>query len=182
VAEYAPTSIFVHAGAVASGGRAILVPGPTFSGKTTLVSELLRAGADYLSDEYAVLDDAGWVSPYERPLSMRYGDWDQYPRDPSQFGAAVASGPIPVGLVVVTHFRAGTQWRPRRLSAGEGALALLANTVPAQDRPEEALHAVSKAVERAVVLEGDRGEAAEIAGLLLEFEGHPLPVETDGAG
>jgi hypothetical protein len=59
----------------------------------------------------------------------------------------------------------------------------LANTVPAQDRPEEALHAVSKAVERAVVLEGDRGEAAEIAGLLLEFaEGHPLPVETDGAG
>lgn len=183
VALHAQRRIFVHAGAVVRGGQAILVPGPTFSGKTTLVSELLRAGADYLSDEYAVLDDAGWVSPYERPLAMRNGGWDQRPQEASDFGAEVAQEPVPVGLVVVTHFRVGTRWKPRRLSAGDGALALLANTVAAQTRPKEALRAASKAVESAIVLEGDRGEAAEIADRVLGvLEGRPLPADTDGTG
>lgn len=182
VALHAPRGIFVHAGAVASGGRAILIPGPTFSGKTTLVSQLLRAGADYLSDEYAVLDDAGWVSSYHRALSVREpeGGWDQRLEDASDFGAEVAHEPVPVGLVLVTHFRLGTRWRPRSLSAGDGALALLANTVTAQTRPKEALHAVSKAVEGAIVLEGDRGEASELADAVVGLlEGRPLPAETD---
>lgn len=183
VALHAPQNTFVHAGAVASGGRAILIPGPTFSGKTTLVSELLRAGADYLSDEYAVLDDAGSVSSYHRALAMREpdGGWDQSPHEASDFGAEVPHEPVPVGLVVVTHFRAGTQWRPRELSAGDGVLALLANTVAAQTRPKEALTAASKAVENAIVLEGDRGEAAEVADAILGvLEGGLLPPDTDG--
>lgn len=183
VALHAPHGIFVHAGAVACAGRAVLVPGPTFSGKTTLISELLRAGADYLSDEYAVLDDAGWVSPYHRPLAMREGGWDQSPHEASDFGAEVAHEPVSVGLVVVTHFRAGAQWRPRKLSAGDGALALLANTVSAQTRPKEALQAASKAVESAIVLEGDRGEAAEIARQVLRvLESGLLPADINGTG
>jgi hypothetical protein len=182
VALHAPHSIFVHAGAVASRGRAILIPGPTFSGKTTLVSELLRAGADYLSDEYAILDDAGWVSSYHRALAVREpdGGWDRRPQDASDFGAAVATKPVPVGLVVVTQFRAGTRWQPRELTVGDGALALLANTVAAQTRPKEALQAASKAVESAIVLEGDRGEASDIADHVIGvLEGRPLPAGID---
>jgi hypothetical protein len=33
----------------------------SYSGKTTLVSELIRAGATYYSDEYAVIDERGRV-------------------------------------------------------------------------------------------------------------------------
>src|SRR4029453_11068539 len=43
--------IFVHAGVVEWRGRAIVLPGRSRSGKTTLVTALLRAGARYYSDE-----------------------------------------------------------------------------------------------------------------------------------
>ena len=64
VANYAPDRVFVHAGVVAWRGRALVLPGTSFAGKTTLVAELVRAGAIYYSDEYAVLDEQGRVHPY----------------------------------------------------------------------------------------------------------------------
>ncbi|HWC77252.1 MAG TPA: hypothetical protein VG778_07315, partial [Blastocatellia bacterium] len=74
VAERAPRRVFVHAGVVGWRGRAILLPGRTFTGKTTLVAELVRAGATYYSDEYAVLDAQGRAHPYTRPLAIRPAD------------------------------------------------------------------------------------------------------------
>ena len=68
VAEHAPRRVFVHAGVVAWKGRAILLPGPSYVGKSTLVMELVRAGAVYYSDEYAVLDARGRVHPFAQPV------------------------------------------------------------------------------------------------------------------
>src|SRR5258706_3289708 len=56
LAERARRRIFVHAGVVGWQGRAVLIPGHSMSGKSTLVAALVRAGASYYSDEYAVLD------------------------------------------------------------------------------------------------------------------------------
>jgi hypothetical protein len=51
-------------------------------------------------------------------------------------------------------------------------MALLANAVPARERPAEVMRVVSRTAERAVVLKSDRGEADEIAPLLLaELDG-----------
>jgi hypothetical protein len=47
LAESAERRLFVHAGAVGWKGRAIVIPGASLSGKTTLVQEFLRAGATY---------------------------------------------------------------------------------------------------------------------------------------
>src|SRR4030095_9548952 len=71
VAEMAPERVFVHAGVVGYRGRGIVLPGRSFAGKSILVRELVRAGAQYYSDEYAVLDSAGGVHPYLRPLAIR---------------------------------------------------------------------------------------------------------------
>lgn len=169
IAQHAPDFIFVHAGAVGYRGKAILVPGATFSGKTTLVSELVRAGADYYSDDYAPLDSAGLVHPYAKPLSIRAeGEWDQVDHDVSAFGGKAGESAIPVGLVVVSPYRAGAVWQPERRSPGDGVLAVLSNTVPAQDRPHEAMKAITSAIASAVVLEGERGEAREIVQQILE--------------
>src|SRR5207249_4859741 len=73
VATEARRRVFVHAGVVGWRGKAILLPGSSLSGKSTLVAELVRAGATYYSDEYAVLDAQGRVFPFARPLSMRAG-------------------------------------------------------------------------------------------------------------
>src|SRR6476469_10330058 len=63
--------VFVHAGVVGWKGRAILLPGRSMAGKSTLVRALLAAGATYYSDEFAVLDAKGRVHPFPRRLSLR---------------------------------------------------------------------------------------------------------------
>jgi hypothetical protein len=77
----------VHAGAVVLGERALLMPGATHAGKSSLVAELLRRGATYFSDEYALIDSEGRVHPYPRPLLLRNGSPEQYPvlpREPTE--------------------------------------------------------------------------------------------------
>ncbi|MET0623996.1 MAG: hypothetical protein ABW250_13510 [Pyrinomonadaceae bacterium] len=171
VAAAARRRVFVHAGVVGWKGRAVLVPGRSFTGKTTLTAALVRAGATYFSDEFAVLDAEGRVHPYAKPLAMRGRDGRQTKVAAEELGgraATHATRPLPVGLVVVSEFREGARWRPRALSMGHGALALLANTVPARRRPAEVLATLERVVRGAIVLRGARGEAAEVALKILE--------------
>src|SRR5205807_5395193 len=64
IAEHARNRVFVHAAVLGWKGRAVVVPGPSETGKTTLAVELIRRGAVYLSDEYAVFDARGRVHPF----------------------------------------------------------------------------------------------------------------------
>lgn len=48
----------VHAAAFARNGRALLLPGTTGAGKSTLTVCLLRAGLDFLGDDMAFLEDS----------------------------------------------------------------------------------------------------------------------------
>ncbi len=168
VAEYAARRVFVHAGVVAWNGRAILIPGTSFSGKTTLVEHLIRAGATYYSDEYAVLDERGRVHPFARPLGIRAGDNARATKvRAEEIGAQVGSKPLQVDLVVSTGFKAGARWRPRKLTRGKGVLELLANTVSARSQPELALSVLPKALESARIVKGVRGEASEVVESIL---------------
>lgn len=167
VALNAQELVFVHAGVVAHRGRAIVLPGTSFAGKTSLVAALVRAGATYYSDEFAPLDADGLVYPYAKPLSLRDDEQLQHNHAVESLGGAAGEGPLRVGLIVKTIFRSGATWQPRELSSGEGALALLANTVPAQERPADVMQALARAAEGAVALESDRGDADEVAPLLL---------------
>lgn len=168
VAEYAPRRVFVHAGVVSWNGKAILIPGLSHSGKSTLVSQLIRAGATYYSDEYAVLDQRGRVHSYPRPLGMRTpGSYETKKVPAEKFGGEVGSKPLTVGLVVSTKYKPGARWRPRRLSHGQGVLELLANTVSARSQPELALTALPNAIKSARLLKGVRGEASEVIDAIL---------------
>jgi hypothetical protein len=168
VAQSARRRIFVHAGVAEWSGKAIIIPGRSYSGKTTLVAELVRAGARFYSDEYAIFDDRGLVHPYPKPLAIRDLAGDQKKCPPELLGGSCGHGPIPVGLVVVSSFKAGVRWRPRPVSAGQGVLALLANTVAARRKPEPSLITFRRALGGALVLRGARGEAREIAASILE--------------
>jgi hypothetical protein len=167
VALHAPARIFVHAGVVGYRGRALVLPGLSFSGKTTLVTELVTAGATYYSDEFAVLDDDGLVHPFPKPLSIRADGASQVDHDVTALGGVTGDAPLPIGLIALVQFIPGSHWDPARLSGGQAVLAMLSNTVPAQERPEQALASIRRAVDGAVVLQGDRGEAPEVARDLL---------------
>lgn len=167
VAAGARTRLFIHAGVVGWRGAAILIPGRSHSGKSSLVAALVAAGATYYSDEYAVLDDAGFVHPFARPLGIRDATGRTRHVEPSSIGAVVGDAPLPVGLVVVSQFAPGAEWRPTRLSPGETVLALLENTVAVRSRPADTLKILSAAVTDAEALRGVRGDATPLAEQLL---------------
>jgi hypothetical protein len=170
VAEMSPRRVFVHAGVVGWRGRAIVIPGRSFSGKTTLTAALIRAGCVYYSDEYAVLDPAGRVHPYTRRLGIREGGPSgratRYHAE--ELGGRRGAKPLPVGLVIVSQYKAGRRWRPRPLTTGEGALAMLKNTVSARREPQAALSTLRSALAHSLIFKGMRGEAEQVVDFIFE--------------
>jgi hypothetical protein len=168
VAEGARGRLFVHAGVVGWRGRAIVLPGRSFAGKSTLVAALMRAGATYYSDEYAVFDARGRVHPFARPLALRGRPGEapgHYAAD--SWGRPAGRKALPVGLVVLTTYRAGGRWRPRPLTPANALLALLEHTVPVRRQPERALRTLQEVVMQATALQTVRGEAEDAAEQLL---------------
>ncbi|HEX8474129.1 MAG TPA: hypothetical protein VF666_08865 [Pyrinomonadaceae bacterium] len=179
VAEAARRRVFVHAGVVGWRGRAVIIAGRSFTGKTTLVAELVRAGATYYSDEYAVLDARGRVHPFPRPLGVRTTDASDTVTGTTRrqqrvavesLGGRAGARPLVPALVVLSEYRAGARrWRPRTLTAGHGLLALVANTVTIRSRPAEAFAALQAVATRARILSGVRGEAKDLAATILRM-------------
>ncbi len=166
VAQRARDRIFVHAGVVEWKGKALVVPGRSFSGKSTLVAQLVRAGCAYLSDEYAILDSTGRCHAHPRRLSLR-GPGGIEKRTAEELGGRTRLEPLPVGFVVVTRYREGAVWQPLRLSSGEAVMALLQHTVVARARAGEALRVLGASTASVETLQGDRGDAAELVNTLL---------------
>jgi hypothetical protein len=173
VALRAPGWIFVHAGVVEYGGRAILLPGRSRAGKSTLVAELVRRGAGYYSDEYAVLDGDGRVHPFPRRLALRSGPLGPGFFRAEDFGGRVGRRPLAVGAILALRFAGAEAAALSPLSAGAAVLELLDNTLTVRARPRAALRAVASAVRaaRGGALRGTRGEAAAFARRLLAVQG-----------
>jgi len=168
VAFLAPRRVFVHAGAVEWKGRAILLPGKSLAGKSTLTAALVRAGARYLSDEFAVLDGAGNVHAWPKPISMRETPTSKQVDMPIEaFGGQQHEGAAPPGLVVMTHYKEGATWRPRRLGRGEAMLALLDNCIAGRLAPTRVLDALDAVTDQAVTIKSPRGPAEIIAKKIL---------------
>ncbi len=170
----AQNCLFVHAGVVGwpgqAGMRAILIPGRTLSGKTTLVRALVQAGATYYSDEFAVLDPAGRVHPYAVPLSIRQQRDQVGVKTPVEaLGGQAGDAPLPVRLIVITRYQPRARWRPQPLSPGQALLALMDNTVAAQRDPALSMPILKQVVGQAQVISSRRGQAERIAPRLLRY-------------
>lgn len=166
VAEMAPGHVFLHAGVVGVDGDALLVPGSSWSGKTTLVVELVRAGATYYSDEYAVLDAAGRVHPYPRRLAIREPGRRRR-LSAESLGGVTGKRPLQVRLVLLCRYRAGGHWTPECLTPGRAVLALVEHTVSIRRQPDVALAALRQVVSGARIFAGERGDAATLARQLI---------------
>lgn len=167
VAQKAHGKVFVHAGVVGWHGRAIVIPGRSFSGKSTLTRALVRAGATYYSDEYAVLDTQGRVHPFARQLALRNGAQANEKISFEELGGTIGTTPLPVGTVVVTNYAEGAKWRPKVLTPGLGALELLANTVTARSGQPMVLEVLTRVAQNATIWKGKRGDADVLAEVLL---------------
>ena len=69
--------VVVHAAVVERAGRALILPAPPGSGKSTLCAALSYSGWRLLSDEFALLDpESGLVQPVTRPISLKEASID----------------------------------------------------------------------------------------------------------
>jgi hypothetical protein len=72
VPERARDYLFLHAGAVASNGQAMLLTGSPDRGKSSLVLALLQRGLRYLSDDLGAIDPvSSRVYPFQKRISVR---------------------------------------------------------------------------------------------------------------
>jgi hypothetical protein len=171
VAEYAVDRTFMHAGVVGWKGKAIVLPAHSYQGKTTLVAELVRNGAVYYTDDYAIFDEEGLVYPFARPLSIRTNDI-QLPTNKvpvESLGGVAGVGPMPVGLVLLTGYKPGAKWKPKVLSPGRGFLEMVPYTIAIKYNPDFSMRVLNNVASRAIIASSLRGSAKEFAKTLLNF-------------
>jgi hypothetical protein len=168
VAEFAPDYVFLHAGVIAWQDRALLLPGSSHAGKSTLVAELVRAGATYYSDEFALLDPEGRVHPFSRTLQMRLsGHSEQTPLPLKKLNGKAGTTPVCVALVVFTEFAEAALWQPEELTPGRSILEMLLHAVPAQRTPARVLATLTATMRHATAWRSKRREAPATARALL---------------
>jgi len=134
---------FVHAAVVVHAGRAIVLPGLSRAGKSTLALALVLEGARYLSDELLCYTRSGRAQPLPRALKIRDECVDAFPELAGRFVGTgegrflpfealprdVLADPAPVGTIVVPHWDPRASDVPRSLSRGEALLALTASSL-----------------------------------------------------
>jgi hypothetical protein len=171
VAENAADRMFIHAGAVGWKGKGIIFPGTSFVGKSTLVAELVRQGADYYSDDYAIFDRDGRLYPFPRMLSMRKDEpgYTPYEVTAKELGGRVGDRPLPVGVVCITEYSPAAVWRPAEATPGKGVLDMVPFTFSFVNRPEFSLAILNKITENAIIISSQRGSADEFAKIFLNF-------------
>jgi hypothetical protein len=159
----------IHAGTVAWNGRALLLPGSSHSGKSSLVAELLRRGAAYFSDEYALLDVDGQVHPYPRPLLLRNGRPDQLPVLAGDLNATVGDASAQLGWILLLRYQPDGSWRIAPIPQSMALMALLQNTPHTLADSPEMVQTFERAVAGAECFAGERAEANEAADRILEL-------------
>jgi hypothetical protein len=171
IGEFAKNFVFLHAGAVGWHGKAIILPGNSFYGKTTLVAELVRNGAEYYSDEYAVLDIDGLVHPFPRPLSMRTDGESivETPTPVEEILGRTGEVPLPVGSVLFTQYVPESQQDYEFLTTGQGIVEIIAQTIAIKRNTEFAINVLKKALSSAIIVKSPRPDAGLFARNFLEF-------------
>ncbi len=168
VAMFSRRGLFVHAGVVGWRGRAIVIPGRSMSGKSHLVTELVRRGATYYSDEFAVLDEGGSVHPYARMPVLR-ATANSAGLPVADLPGRTAVEPLPVALVVSTLYRPEAVWQPAEVKGARAVLPIIDNTVLARTETSQLLQLCRRISPSLVTLQGPRPDATVAAPRILEY-------------
>jgi hypothetical protein len=150
----------LHAAAVGVAGRCAVLSGANGSGKSTLAAAMVAAGADFVTDDYAPLEQASWhLWPVPYAPGIKRGSWRclgrRYPdlgRQPvHQLGGlqirylpldasymAPLSAGLSVAALIFPRYDAGEVFDQRRISPAE-AFAELCHARSMLDRRPEVL-------------------------------------------
>lgn len=159
---------FIHAGAVVVGGQAILLPGASFAGKTTLTRALHRAGACIYSDDLAVIDGDGLVYPYPKPLSLRMPDGRVEEIPVPGWRADLPGAPVKV-IASLRYEEDCSKMRLDCLPPGQASLLLIENSLSSPSKFIEDFHRIAKVCAGATAYRGVRSDSDRAAAELLQL-------------
>jgi hypothetical protein len=168
----------IHAGVLSHRGGALVIPGTSGHGKTTLVAALVQAGFGYLSDEVLALDrgDATLV-PFARPLAIGADVWSLLQLDPAERPAPGREGfvdPLAIGQRgqattvsdIVLSRRTGGPPRVERVTGAEAVAALLRHSFNHFQAPESSFRLTAQVVRNASVWLATYTDAPALAAAL----------------
>lgn len=171
VLKFNTSRVFIHSGAVSYKNKGIIFPADTNQGKSTLTTAFIKAGAEYYSDDCAMLDENAMLHPFAKPISIREveGDFTQTEYPVEHFGGRVGTKPVEVKLIVFTEYEKGFEWSPKPLSSGEAMLEILQHSVPVKFNPKFTLTVLHKLVNRAIITKSKRDDANTLVASLLKL-------------
>ena len=167
VATHSLDGTFIHAGAVTHSDIGLVLPGSSGAGKSTLVTQLLRLGARYYSDEYAVIDERGRLHPFPSLIRLKEPPRAIRRVRPQELGARIGEEPSKVGLIAFPAFMADSDFRIEELTRSQASLYLLQHMPAARISPEAALTAATAATANATCIRVQYGESAQAAAALV---------------
>ncbi|MDH5545570.1 MAG: HprK-related kinase A [Gammaproteobacteria bacterium] len=150
VGNHAHNFILIHAAIVEKNGRALVLPAPPGSGKSTLTASLVAHGWRLLSDELTIIDPLSKLAvPFPRPVSLKNQSIDiiaeTFPDmvigkksyDTSKGTVAHMKPPadsvlrglerVPVAWIVFPKYQAGATTQLERKNRGESLVELIRN-------------------------------------------------------
>lgn len=161
--------VFIHAAVVAVDGKAIILPGQSGVGKSTITATLIQKGAQYLSDEFALIDSVGMVHPYARYLAIKNPASGVKRLSPESLGATTFEGAAIPKAVVFSRYMPGADNAFKKLSRSELILNCMPHCLGIRSQVSETLVSLDALSIRAQGYSVERGEACEFAEVLLDL-------------
>lgn len=153
-----PDLLWFHAGAVASGEHAMLLPGARGQGKSTLVTGLCARGWTYLSDDVVPLNPtSSCVVPFPLTPARREFPGQEMPADwlraPTKVEVSVTPGSIcqeavPAGALVFPSYAVGAPAELSPCSPAQAVVQLLQHCWNFSSHREAAVRYLCDLVER----------------------------------
>lgn len=198
IADSGAGATLLHASAALSPLGVLLLPAPMESGKSTLVTGLIRRGWEYVTDEIAAIGGDLDLRTYPRSVSLDPGSWHLFPDlrpdihpsivrylppqwqvHPERIGR-IATGPLTVAGVVLPSYIPASRTRLRGLDPVEALRDLLACCFTFPEHTERDLDVLADLVDRVPCFSLSSGDLASGCSVVMEAFGTST-VRTDTA-
>jgi hypothetical protein len=190
--------VALHAGVVARDGCAVLLPGLSGTGKSSLVAWLVDRGFGYCTDELAALSGDATLSCFTRALILKDGGAVALASLPglrnmpsARIGTHLALRPgaaagtamadeVSCRLILFPTFRAGAEFTLEPLTPARAAADLMASNVNAANLADGGLSALSALARRVPALRLVYGAFDQLDGIADMLAGLALDQGIDG--